>query len=534
MKRACLALAVLVVLACLAPVLAMVYDSLRDADGFSLAAYSGVFSEARQVNLFLRSLFVAAVATLLALVWGLFVAYAVSRLRGIAGATVETLSFLPLLLPSIVVVMGWIYLLGQAGIVTGWLKALFGLSAAPINLYTPLGAGFVLSLCYFPCVSILATQGFRSTDPAAVRAAHLAAGRLRRLRHIWAPLMAPYLATGALLVFLLAFSDFGVPSGLMVNVYPIETFAQFSAYIDVKRGIATCVVPVILAVALYILRRALVRATPHETLGASNRAALEHRVSRSAMGVAAVVILLSSVLPLSFLILTAGPLEAHALALRTAGEQVLTSLRVALFGMLFLLVAAVLFAAAFRGMGRRGRAVAEALVLLPLVVPGAAVGLGILYLVNHDVWPISSWYPHPEVVAYAAAARYVTFPALILAAAVMSLRTNLFQAAAIAGAGRVRTAVWIAAPLLWPGLVAAAALAFILCLGELAAAVLVNPPGSMTLPVRIASLLHFGKDDVVAALCLVIAAFILGILLLCILIANRPIHIRLQHADRPL
>ncbi|MBI4563514.1 MAG: iron ABC transporter permease [Planctomycetes bacterium] len=529
MKAVGRAVVALVVLACLAPALAMLYDSLRGEEGFSLDAYSNVLREERQWTLLLRSVAVSSVATLLALVWGVAVGWTVARLRGAAGATLETLSVLPLLLPSIVVVMGWIFFLGQNGVMTNLLKSAFGLRQAPINIYSPLGAAFVMSLSYFPCVSILAAQGFRSIDPGTDRAACLAAGPWRRAWHIWRPLLTPYLASGGMLVFLLSFSDFGVPSALMVNVYPIEVFTEFSAYFDVKRAIATAVPPVVLVAAIFVARQALLRARPYETLGSSARP-VHGNVPRPVMGIALLAIALSTLLPVAFLAVTAG--GDYAESLRTAGDQLLTSLRVSLLGMIFLVAGGLLFAAAYRGLGRAARHVAEALVIVPLIVPGTAVGLGILFYVTREVWPVSSLYPGPGIVAYAAAARYMAFPALILAAALAAVRRNLLQAAAVSGAGPVRTGLRIVGPLIWPGLGAAATISFLFCLGELSASVLVNPPGTMTLPVRIASLLHFGKDSIVASLCLILTIFTALVLVLGMLLVNRPLRVRLQDADR--
>jgi ABC-type Fe3+ transport system permease subunit len=521
-------LILLVVLVCLAPAGVMVYDSLRDDEGFSLAAYSGILSDSRQIGLFTRSLFTSALATLLALVWGIPVGYAAARLRGLRGAAIEALSYLPLLLPSIVIVMGWIFILGRAGVVTGVLKAILGLPGPPIDIYSPVGVAFVLSLCYFPCVSILAAQGFRSVDPASIRAARLTAGPFRRLWSVWRPLLAPYLATGALLTFLLSFSDFGVASALTVDVYPIEVFVEISAFYDVKRGIATFMPAVVLAVTLFVIRQAVVRSVPYATLGAAARAEREP-VSRPVIALAIVAIVLAAVMPLVFLGVTAGEFGK---ALRTAGHNVLVSVDVAARGMLLLLFLGAIFAAAYRGLGRRGRSVAEMAALLPLVVPGTAVGLGILRFIKYEVWPISDWSAGAGALAYADAARYVSFAALILAVAVASLRVRLFQAAAVSGAGPVRTAPRGAGPLLWPGIVGAAALSFLFCLGELSAAILVYPAGFDPLTVRIESLLHFSQDQIVAALCLVLAALVLGVLVLGTLLVNRPIRIRIYNVDR--
>jgi iron(III) transport system permease protein len=62
----------------------------------------------------------------------------------------------------------------------------------------------------------------------------------------------------------------------------------------------------------------------------------------------------------------------------------------------------------------------------------------------------------------------------------------------------------VALPLRWPGVLAAGCVALILAIGELAATVLVVPPGVSTLSIRIFGLMHYGAEDRVAALCLAI------------------------------
>jgi iron(III) transport system permease protein len=50
---------------------------------------------------------------------------------------------------------------------------------------------------------------------------------------------------------------------------------------------------------------------------------------------------------------------------------------------------------------------------------------------------------------------------------------------------------------------------FILCFGELGMTLLVMPPGRETIPIKIYNLMHYGADQMVAALCLILVLFIL-------------------------
>jgi iron(III) transport system permease protein len=57
-------------------------------------------------------------------------------------------------------------------------------------------------------------------------------------------------------------------------------------------------------------------------------------------------------------------------------------------------------------------------------------------------------------------------------------------------------------------LVAAGLVAWITAFGELAATILVVPPGMPTLPIRAFGLLHNGVEDELAGICLALAAMI--------------------------
>ena len=58
-------------------------------------------------------------------------------------------------------------------------------------------------------------------------------------------------------------------------------------------------------------------------------------------------------------------------------------------------------------------------------------------------------------------------------------------------------------PMLSKGLVAAVCLVFILVTGELGATLIVTPPGSGTITMKIYNYLHYGASETVAALCLI-------------------------------
>jgi len=501
--------AALVLLLALSPTLFLLGLSLGDP------GYREVLTKERQFELLWRSVWISSLSTLLALLWGVIVARGIRALTGWGSAALETVSLLPLLLPSVVIVMGWVYFTGP----NGPIAALFG---EPLNVFRPFWAALVMSMCYFPCVTILLLQAYRTINPAWEAVARMHAGRWRSAWQVWRPLFAPYLATGAVLVFLLSFGDYGIPWALSVNVYPVEIFAQMTVRYDIPRAMAYCAPPIAIALLLMIARHLLFPIVT-ESVGYRVRT-LQSTGSRGWIVGALLVIAVADVLPMVMLARTMGGTASMSDALVIAGRNALVSCVVSFHAMWMLVLGGAAIAWALRGMRPGWAAIGSMAATLPLLIPGAAVGLGLVMLYERRLIPETLF--HGEgILSMGIFCRMISFPILILTAAFGAIRPRLTHAARLAGVSEVRAFWGISVPLGLPGIAAAALLSFVFAMGELATSALVNPPGIMTLPMRISSLLHIGEDRIVAALCLTLAGLILGCFFLGTLVLNRKLEL---------
>ena len=142
-------------------------------------------------------------------------------------------------------------------------------------------------------------------------------------------------------------------------------------------------------------------------------------------------------------------------------------------------------------------------------MPGPVLGVWIIRCLN---WPSHSplgfltWCYDKTLLAplLAQTIRALPLVTLLLWTQMESVSQDLLDSAAGEGAGGWSQLTRVVLPLRWPGVLAAACVAFIVAIGELAATVLVVPPGVSTLSIRIFGLLHYGAEDQVAALCLAI------------------------------
>ena len=130
----------------------------------------------------------------------------------------------PLLIPPYVHGIAWSYF-------SPFLKAYIG-----FDLYTIWGVIWVLTLAWFPLVTLTTMAGLQSIDRNMEEASLLVHGPFRTTSKITLPLCLPHVICGSIFVFIFAITNTEVPDILRVRVYPLEIFIQFSAFFDIGKA----------------------------------------------------------------------------------------------------------------------------------------------------------------------------------------------------------------------------------------------------------------------------------------------------------
>ncbi len=143
----------------------------------------------------------------------------------------------------------------------------------------------------------------------------------------------------------------------------------------------------------------------------------------------------------------------------------------------------------------RGRMVYDGTLYLPIIIPDIVMALStLLFFVMVGV-ALSRY-----TIVIAHIAFNISFVAVIVRARLSSMDDNLEEAAADLGANEWATFRRVTLPLLMPGIVAGALLAFTLSLDDFVITFFVSGPGSTTLPVRVYSMIKFGVTPEVNAI----------------------------------
>jgi iron(III) transport system permease protein len=321
------------------------------------------------------------------------------------------------------------------------------------------------------------------------------------------PLAAPGIFAAALVIFVLAVSEFGVPGLLRVRVYTTEVFTAFAALYDFTRAILLAVPLLLLCVAVSALAGVLLgdRLTvTRRSLG--THPSLFDPWRRYAQIAAAVVVTSALGLPLAILTREAAGARSLADVFSGSAQAIANSLLLATVGATAVVGVSV-WIGYLRARARRFGQLADVLFIVLFAMPSTAVGVGLIGLWNRR-GPMGAVYGTDIMFVLAYLARFLPVAALALAASIRAVPVSHEEAAAVGGAGWTRTMSRIVLPQIKLAALAAWVIVFILAFGELGVSILVAPPGEATLPIRIYTIIANAPSSYVAALALLQATII--------------------------
>ena len=327
------------------------------------------------------------------------------------------------------------------------------------------------------------------------------------LARITLPLVAPAIAFAAVLIFLLALGEIGVPMYLRFPVYPVETLTQFAAFYDLRAATVTAAPLLLVTLAVLGLQTRLHKRVLQLGRRTPRGEAVQITLGIWRLPLFALVLAFAAVvvaLPLGALVVQSSSVDTYALAFARAGDSILRSLAFAAAGASLLAVLGF-----FWGYLAERRTLFlwwtnEWMALLLLALPGSVIGIGLISLWNTKA--TSFIYASPAILILGYLAQYAILPTRVVAASLHAVPRSLEQAAWLSGAGWIATLRLIVAPLARRGLVAAWLISYVFALRDVAISIVVYPPGADTLPVRILTLMANGAPSVIAALCIILIA----------------------------
>ena len=469
---------------------------------------SALVDSARSREALLNTLIYTAGSTVLAMGLGVLLAFLSTRTDMPGGRVIGFLALLPMLVPPFILVVGWVAIADPAaGFINIAASALSGSRTSWVSINTMAGLIWMTGLFLTPYVYLMVAAGFRNSDAAMEEAARVSgAGRLRLLTSIILPLQRPALLAALLLVIIMAAGDFIIPAtvGLKAKIYMLPSLIwQNHASFPHRPGLAAAQSLLLVVVGLlciYFQRRALSRGGRYTTVGGKGSRPMLFPLGRMRypLGVLALLFALSSsVIPL----LAVGcmafmrywspyALKPENLTLRNFNymlfeyPQVWPSAQHSLFLGIAGATACVALAIALAWYVIRVRGKLAGLVdyamVLPLGIPGIALGVGILSLwilvpggIYGTLWIL--------LLAYVTA--HIPVAMQFVGSALHRIHTELEDASRVSGQAWAGTLRRIDIPLMAPALIGSWLLMYVVILREVSLVILLYNPSTIVLSV---------------------------------------------------
>ena len=469
-----------------------------DFANFTLYNFERFFISIAYQKAFMHSMVVSLAATFFSTLLALPAAFAISRISMPFRNVLLSLSVIPLISPPFIGAYAWITLFGKSGIITHYLQTWFGIEM-PI-IYGPTGIILALSLSYYPYVLLIVQGSLAAADPYIEESALvMGAPRWRIMRTITFPLVIPSIAAGAIIVFIKALGNFGVPAILGGEYYVLPTMIYFQVhgFFNLNGASAIAMVNVLLTLLAILLMSHVNKGRGHVTVTGSTRRAVQIN------GLGARIFANTYCWGLLLIALTPHIMVFYSsFAVRWIGTlfptefgfdnyfRILSEVQVPFTNSIILASSATVICVvfgtltAYTSVRRRffGKWALDLTIMLPFVLPGIVTGVAFLTTFNSG-WIILSGTSTILILAYCV--RRIAYIFRTVSAALGQVDNKLEEASAICGATWGRTMRKITLPLVSPGIIAGGILVFATLISEMSVTIMLYSARWKTMSIAI-------------------------------------------------
>ncbi|RKT30983.1 iron(III) transport system permease protein [Roseovarius halotolerans] len=440
---------------------------------------------------FWNSFYVSAMSVVVATAIALPLAYITTRFHFAGSVLIQSLGFIPLIMPPFVGAVAMQLIFGRNGTVNLLLRDYLGFDIPFMEGLN--GVILVQSIHYFPFILINLSASLRNIDRSMEEAAqNLGSHGMRLFRRIVFPLAMPGYIAGAALVFIKVFDDLGTPLLLNVNnMLAPQAYLRISSIgISDPMGYVISVILVVFSVlslwASFLFMRGKDYATVQKGGGGMAKRNLKPAEKMLAYGVVIFILLLVLTPHIGLTLLSFGTIWSFAplpdgYTLQNYVTMWEGSKSFIMNTLLYAGIAAtadVILGTAIAYIVLRtnifGRKGLDYLATAALAVPGVVLGIGYLRTFHSvDVpfvgEPLASWW---VVIALALMIRRLPYALRACMAALQQVSLALEEAAESLGATKKRTIYKIVVPLMKGGLLAGFVTSFATAAVELSATIM--------------------------------------------------------------
>ena len=472
------------------PLFFMIVSSFVNNGVFSFEHYFDILNKSTLFLLIKSAGLAFSVATISTLIGGMF-AFTLTK-TDIPKKSIFKLVFLiPLFISPYIFAVSWVDFF-----------IMFGNGKSFI--YSPFGVVFVLSLIFSPLSMIIISSSLANLSSRFEEAGLMITTYPDIVFKIVLPLVKPAIISSFILVFVLAISEFSVPAFLSVNVFTTEIFTQFSAFYNYDSAVANSLVLIFICVSLLMAERFYLADAPFLSVSSKSHTVKNFELKKSKYPFLLIhisYVFISVLIPIIVLSVQSfhGSADTFWKAFSLLSTIISDSLLYAATGASVLLF----FGFVFAYISEREKIKSINLVLLiTFGIPSTVLGIGLIKFFNTPNFNFI--YSGFWIIIIGYLGRFIFITEKLIANAIKQIPLSFEESAKLIGANFFVRIKKILIPLISDGLFGAFLIGFIFCLGELGTTILVYPPGTSVMSIKVYTIMANAPQTLTSAMSLIV------------------------------
>ena len=392
-------------------------------------------------------------------------------------------------------------------IAVAWKDFLFLLFDNANLISSYIGVVLVLTTVYTPLAMLITGSAFSNINIQLEESGLMITDLKTVILKIIIPIIKPALMSSFVLIFIFSISEFSVPSYFGVPVFTTEIFTQFSAFYNHSFAIIQSSFLILICISLLYSERKYIADAPFLSIGTKGSNSKVYYLSTNTnftnLTILVISFIISVISPFAILIIQSfkGGVGHFRHALELLAPTFINSIFLALVGAI--LVVLVGFSAAYYSNDQpKIKATFNWLLLFIFAIPSIIYGISLIKFYNQP--SLNYIYSSSSIILIAYVGKFSFISSKLIANAISQIPYSLSEAAKVQGTSTIAYLLKILIPLILPTLFVTFIISFILCIGELGTSIMLYPPGTEIMPIKVFTIMANAPQALTSSMVLIV------------------------------
>jgi ABC-type Fe3+ transport system permease subunit len=443
------------------------------------------------ISLLFKSVFLAGIIALLSSIIGTVLAFILFKTELKHANIYKIILLTPLFISP--------YILAVA-----WKDLFFMLFQNNSFLSSYIGVTIVITTVYTPLSMLIVGSSLTNINSKIEESALMLTSTKNLIFKIILPLIKPALLSSFVLIFIFSISNFAVPAFFGIKVFTTEIFTQFSAFYRHSFAIIQSVALLIICVLLLMSEHRFISEATFFSFGGKGISSRVYTKGKAIHLLALNLwIIISIALPLLMLIIQSFSedktffTQAFTLLLPTFSTSILLSLLASL------LIVIIGFTVAYFGEWKnRNTSFFNWMLLIIFTIPSTVFGISLIKFYNQE--SLNFIYSTYAILIIAYVGKFSFISTKIISNAIKQIPKSISETAIIQGIKTSSIIRRILIPLIFPSILTSFVISFIFTIGELGTTIMIYPPGTELMPIKIFTIMANAPQALTSSMNLIV------------------------------